>query len=208
MKYLLLLLCSFLSLSVFSIKKSELRTGDLLFQNLDCGGMCDAIEAVTAGYQDRDFSHMGMVCIKDGKYYIAESIGKGVQLTPIEFFLERTKHAHLVGRLKPPYKQYIPKAVQFCYEQLGTAYDEAFLYDNGKYYCSELIYDAFKYAYKGKPFFTLYPMTYKDPETKQFYPVWVDYFKKLQMDIPEGLPGCNPGGMSTSDKLLILGNLE
>lgn len=207
MKTVLLSLFCCLSLSAFAVKRAELKTGDLLFQNLDCGPMCDAIEAVTSGYKGSDFSHMGMVCIKDGSYFVAESIGKGVQLTPIDTFLARTKNAHLVARVLPPYYKYIGKAVQFCYDHVGTPYDDAFLYNNGKYYCSELIYDAFKYAYQ-KPFFTLYPMTYKDPGTGKFYPVWVTYFAKLNMDIPEGKPGCNPGGMSTSDKLLVLGNLE
>jgi len=209
MKYCLVLLYCCASLSAFSIRKTELKAGDLIFQDLDCGGMCDAIEAVTEGYHNRDFSHMGMVSVMpNGTYYVLESIGKGVQETELDEFLKRSTHAHLVARVKKSYRSLIPAAVAFCQSKVGGAYDEEFLYNNGKYYCSELIYDAFKSANEGQPFFQLYPMTYKDPSTGSFYPVWESYFRNLKVSIPEGLPGCNPGGMSTSDKIKVLGDLE
>jgi len=47
-------------------------------------------------------------------------------------------------------------------------------------------------------------MTYKDPDTEEIFPIWVDYFKKLKVDIPEGHPGLNPGGMSTSRYINIV----
>lgn len=55
------------------------------------------------------------------------------------------------------------------------------------------------------PFFQLYPMTYKQPGTNAFFPAWVDYYKAIGKPIPEGQPGCNPGGISTSDKIEIVG---
>ena len=47
-----------------------------------------------------------------------------------------------VGRLKRKYRKYIPEN-HFSLQQVGVPYDDEYLYDNGKYYCSELIYDAF-----------------------------------------------------------------
>ena len=47
-------------------------------------------------------------------------------------------------------------------------------------------------------------MTFKDPTTHQFFPAWVDYYKSLNMDIPEGKPGINPGSISTSNKIIII----
>ena len=49
------------------------------------------------------------------------------------------------------------------------------------------------------------PMTYKQPGTNDFFPAWVEYYNELGKPIPEGLPGCNPGGMSVSDKIEIVG---
>jgi hypothetical protein len=51
-------------------------------------------------------------------------------------------------------------------------------------------------------------MTFKSPKTKEYFEVWVDYYKKLNIEIPEGKPGCNPGGISTSDKLKIIGTVN
>jgi hypothetical protein len=92
--------------------------------------------------------------------------------------------------------------------QMGVLYDDQYLYDNGKYYCSELIYDAFKAANKNKPFFKLFPMTYKKPGSDAYFPAWKVYFEHLNMEVPEGKPGCNPGGISLSDKIDILGQYK
>ena len=59
-----------------------------------------------------------------------------------------------------------------------------------------------------KPLFDLFPMTFKSPKTEEYFEVWVDYYKKLNIEIPEGKPGCNPGGISTSDKLKIIGTVN
>ncbi|MES2778655.1 MAG: YiiX/YebB-like N1pC/P60 family cysteine hydrolase, partial [Bacteroidota bacterium] len=94
--------------------------------------------------------------------------------------------------------------IQFSLQQLGKPYDDPFLYDNGKYYCSELIYDAFAFANNGKPFFQLEPMTFKQPNSTSYFPVWIEYYQKLNIPIPEGKPGINPGGISRSDKIEFL----
>lgn len=205
---LLALLIIILPVTVSAVAQKDLKNGDIIFQDLDCGPMCDAIEAVTEGYQGLDFSHMGMVYLRNDSILVIESIGKGVILTPIDQFLKRTPKQHLVGRLKPKYTGLIPQALGYSLLCMGMPYDDAFLYGNGKYYCSELIYDAFKHANGGKPFFKLFPMTYKEPGTDNFYPVWEHHFNQLNLPVPEGLPGCNPGGMSQSDKIRILGYLK
>src|ERR1044072_1101869 len=182
----------------------ELQTGDLVFQNLDCGPLCDAIEAVTRGFKGHKFSHIGLVYLKNDTDYIIEAMGPGVRLVPLENFKKRSSHKLYAGRLKPVYQKFVPGAVAYSLASIGTVYDDDFLYDNKKYYCSELIYDAFKKANNDKPFFTLEPMTFKQPGTKKYFPVWIDYYAKLGMPIPEGKPGINPGGISRSDRLIIL----
>jgi hypothetical protein len=51
-------------------------------------------------------------------------------------------------------------------------------------------------------------MTFKSPKSKDYFEVWADYYKKLNIKIPEGQLGCNPGGISTSDKLKIIGKIK
>ena len=185
-----------------------LQDGDLLFQDMDCGPLCDAIEAVTEGYEGNDFSHMGMVYHRNDSIYIIEAAGKAVRLTPIEKFSTYTNKPMLVGRLRQHYNNLITPAIAFSLQQIGVPYDNEYVYDNGSYYCSELIYDAFLLANGGRPFFMLYPMTYKQPGTDDFFPAWVEYYNELGKSIPEGLPGCNPGGISVSDKIEIIGSWQ
>lgn len=185
----------------------KLKTGDIIFQSMNCGPLCEAINEVTEGYQGKDFSHLGLVLIQNDSIYIIEAGGKEVKLTPYKIFKTYTNEEMYVGRLKPKYRKYIPEAIAFSLKQIGTPYDEEYLYDNGKYYCSELIYDAFLEAYK-KPLFQMFPMTFKSPKTNEFFDVWEEYYKNLKMEIPEGKLGCNPGGISTSDKLKIIGTVN
>ena len=204
--FLFLLLFSWIAQSQ-QLPVSALKTGDLIFQDMDCGPLCDAIEAVTEGYDGHDFSHMGLVYIQKDTLYIIEAAGTKVRLNPLSSFSKNTRKPMYVGRLKSKYQKLIPAAIAFSLQQMGVPYDEEYVYDNGKYYCSELIYDAFKSANKNKPFFQLFPMTYKKPGTDDFFPAWKTYYEEIGKEIPEGKPGCNPGGMSTSDKLTIIGTL-
>jgi hypothetical protein len=206
-KWIFILLFPFLSFAQ-NISLKDLKDGDLIFQDMDCGPLCDAIEAVTEGYKGTDFSHMGMVYHRNDTLYIIEAAGKAVRLNTYDKFAKNTKKPMYVGRLKKQYQKLIPQAIAFSLKQLGVPYDDEYIYNNGAYYCSELLYDAFMFANSGKPFFTLYPMTYKQPGTNAFFPAWVDYYKTISKEIPEGKPGCNPGGMSTSDKIEIIGKTQ
>ncbi len=188
----------------------QLMEGDLLFQDGDCGSFCEAIEKVTHGYNGARLSHVGIVIQGgDSEFAVLEAISKGVVETSIDSFLNRSadKAGHpkvLVGRLKQEQKALIPPAIQSALQHRGKAYDEVFNLENDKFYCSELIYFGFKDANNGTPIFQLRPMTYKDPATKETFPIWLEYFQQLGKFIPEGKPGLNPGSMSRSIYLDIV----
>lgn len=177
--------------------------GDFVFQDLDCGPLCEAIEAVTYGVNDRDFSHLGLVIEQAGQFYALEAIGTEVQLTPLDTFMQRTDR-FVISRLNPDWRPMIPMVKQYGLSKLGAPYDDAFLPDNDRYYCSELIAEAFQVANSGMPFFQQFPMTFKNPSTGAFFPTWVEYYAKLELEIPEGTLGCNPGGMSLDHKLAVV----
>lgn len=209
MKYLMLLAGFFLSFTITTPAQTAFRleNGDLIFQDLDCGPMCDAIEAVTTGFDGHSFSHVGLVSRRGDTVRIIEAMGAGVRAIPLDSFRQRSSKPMYVGRVKKQYRKLCAGAVAFSLRQLGKAYDDAFIYDNGKYYCSELIYDAFRYANGGKPFFRLEPMTFREPGSDRYFPVWTAYYEKLGQPIPEGKPGCNPGGLSRSGKIEIVSQL-
>ena len=62
----------------------KLKAGDLLFQDLNCGPLCDAIEAVTEGENGRDFSHCAMVISINDSLKVIEAIGQQVQINSLE----------------------------------------------------------------------------------------------------------------------------
>ena len=187
-----------------------LQPGDLLFQDLDCGALCDAIEQVTTGYQGANFSHVGIVARDDGgSFVVIEAVSNGVVSTPLKTYSSRSFDAKgrskvVVGRLKEPYYHLIPSALDEAVALKGKPYDKVFAIDNEAYYCSELIYEIFLRANANRPVFDLQPMTFKNPDTDQILAAWEDYFSKLDVSIPEGKPGINPGGISRSPVLSIV----
>ena len=172
--------------------------------------MCDAIKAVTTGYNGADFSHVGIVVRNEkGEPVVIEAVSKGVVVTDLSRFLGRSVDSTgqpkvIVGRLKKAHRHLVPEAVRQAMALKGKPYDKAFVIDNDAYCCSELVYEAFRRANNGNPVFALEPMTFKTPGSDETMPAWREYFAKLGIDVPEGQPGINPGGISRSPILDIV----
>ncbi len=203
---LFILILSFLSCES---KTRDLQVGDLIFQDLDCGEICDAIEKITPGYKGRKFSHVAIVAKKKGgEWWLIEAYPPEVKFIKLDDFLKRSLDANgrsnvMLGRMKKEYRAIAKAAVGYAKEYIGKKYDAVFLIDNDTYYCAELVYEVFKKANQGIPFFKLNPMTFKDPQTKKIIPVWEKYYQKLKQPVPEGRPGINPGSISVSSKLTM-----
>ena len=181
--------------------------GDILFQDLDCGPLCKAIENVEPGIYGTHISHVGILCKNKGKWYVAEAYGK-VKLTPLNEFLYRTTDKDnnpkvIVARVKKEYKNYLHDLKRKIYQQLNKEYDSNFLPGNDKLYCCELIYYVFTNR-SGKHLFDFKPMSFKNRKTGKIDSLWFEYFKKLNGKIPENIPGCNPAAYSKSNKIQII----
>ena len=212
----------FLSLLLISCGNNSndefsLQIGDILFQDLDSSPLCDAIEKVTPGYNDYNFSHIGIVvelgdpdCINSDYIYendikILEAIPEKVKTTRLDSFLNRSFDSDsmpkvIVGRLKKQYRFLIEDAVSFLKSKIGVEYDHYFIEKNNQYYCSELIHEAFS---KDSIFFQK-PMTFLEPETGKIMDIWDEYYKNLNFEVPQGKIGINPGIMSISQKIEII----
>ena len=213
-----LLLSTITLLSVFGcnadnsarVDSFDLRKGDLLFQDVDCPELCDAIETVTQGYNNYNFSHVGIIARDEkGNISVIEAVSAGVSVTDISSFLNRSADRNnmpkvVVGRLKRPYRGLITAALEYAAELKGKSYDKTFAVNNDAYYCSELVYEVFMLANDRQPLFELQPMTFKDPVTGQTLDVWKEYFAQLGVPVPQGEPGINPGGISRSAVLDIV----
>lgn len=190
-----------------SHKSFELQAGDLLFQDLDGSSLSDAIEEVTAEEKPLSFSHVGiMVSSEKEGLVVLEAIGEAVQYTSLDSFLTRSLNTDRmpkvrVARLNKQHQVRINQAMLYGRSLIGFPYDPIYLMSDSTYYCSELIYEMLKHSGDGSEIFKLDAMTFKDAKTGKFHPVWVDYYKKLGVEIPEGEPGCNPNGMSESKEI-------
>jgi hypothetical protein len=188
----------------------QLKPGDLLFQTGQRNSFTTAVEKVTNGYQKAKFSHVALIAKnKQGNLVVIEAT-TNVHITPISHFLDRSLDKNnnpkvVVGRLILKYRYLIPKAIAFAFKQVGKPYNDNFdINSTNAYYCSQLIYQCFKVANNNKPLFKLYPMTFKNPDTGKIFALWIKYFKELKCPVPEGKPGCNPGGISQSKKIKII----
>lgn len=193
---------------LFLLSSFTPQEGDLLFQDIDCGPLCDAIEEVTEGIDGAKFSHIGLVINQSGEFYVLEAISAGVVLTSLEDFLRRSLDNNgnpkvIIGRLKKQFQYLVPDAIAYALNYEGAVYDTVFSMTNDAWYCSELIYQSFKSASKSE-FFELAPMTFKSSTTDSTFYAWQQYYDAMGVKIPESEPGINPGGISRSDKIEIV----
>lgn len=185
----------------------ELKPGDILFQDLDCGPFCESIETVTPGINGAELSHCGIVLLENKQLKVIEAGGRGVVITSMDSFLTRARDGKqkpkvLVGRVNGWSESELQQAIAISKTYLGKPYDHLFDLNNDSLYCSELVYYA--YLENGKPIFETQPMTFKDPKTNELFPLWVNYYKEMDQPIPEGKKGLNPGGITLSDRIDIV----
>jgi hypothetical protein len=188
----------------------KLTTGDLVFQDLDCGPLCNAIENVTQGCKGAKLSHVGIIW-KNNNYvpYVIEAIGDNVHMTLFSEFIKRSldkkgRPKILIGQLDPAHKNLIPGAILMAHALLGKPYDNYFLPNNNAYYCSEFVQLIFRQANNGVALFEQAPMTFSKKNSTSVDPAWQKYFDELHTTVPEGIVGCNPGAISRASCINIL----
>ena len=110
----------------------DVKEGDVIFQT----SLSQQSPLIKMGTRST-ITHCGVVVMKDGKPYVLET-QKTLVLTPLKKFITRGKDGKYwhkrpkLDNIKIKYNSY-----------LGKPYDLAFKFDNGKFYCSELIYDIY-----------------------------------------------------------------
>lgn len=193
----------FFGLSACARSGQPLRTGDLLFQAGRESAMGGAIKAATGNDCELQFTHVGIAVIGSRADSVLEATSDGgVRMTVLSDFLN--KSARLNGRPVVVAKRLkdtagIAAAVARARTFLGQPYDYSFRPDNGKLYCSELVWESYL-APDGRRLFPAQPMNFRAADGSM-PPFWNELFAKLGEEIPEGLPGTNPNDMSRDTSL-------
>lgn len=176
----------------------EPRAGDLAFRLGSESAFSDAITSATAWGDSLRFDHVGIVDIDgSGKVAVVEATPKGgVKLSSWAEFT--SGGGVVVKRLMSEFDacKVVAKAKSF----IGEDYDWWYLPDNGKMYCSELVYESF-IGSDGDHIFKAAPMNFRQPDgtMPEF---WTRLFEEIEMPVPEGVPGTNPADMAKDPRLV------
>lgn len=201
----------FITMIIFGCQSSEkdfqFENGDLLFSvGKGESGLLKAIQNATSRTNEIPFSHVGIVFIEGDSVFIVEtSPANGVVKTPLADFINEAaviddKPLIAVGRVRKEFRASAEKAPSIAVSHLGKKYDFEYDETDDSFYCSELI----RFSYldsSGSPIFPALAMSFKNKETGNPEPFWVEHFQKLNKEIPEGKPGSNPADMAKSEVL-------
>ena len=198
----------FIPLFCLKVFGQELKTGDLIFQfeKTEGSDFSKAITDATATLDSLKIVHVGIIEQIDQNYFVIEaSPEEGVREIELSSFLESSpvingQPAVIVKRLEIDFP--VETTIRNARKLLGRNYDWTFLPDNEDIYCSELVYMSYTDS-EGNHIFNSQPMNFRasDGSMPEF---WTDLFSKLNMEVPEGLPGTNPNDLSKDSRLFTL----
>ena len=124
----------------------EPQDGDVLFQSLPRQPLSIAIEGAT----DSHWSHCGIVAHEDGQWFVYEAYGQVQRVTLREFWQRSRRNRFAIYRWREQERKHVSEILTQVRSRMGVPYDSRYEMDDGKIYCSELIYKAFL-AVKGRP---------------------------------------------------------
>lgn len=182
------------------IALGSLCEGDLLFCAQEKG---NNITDVTQGVGGMKIDHVAIFHRQGGRTFALEAIHSGVGLTPTDSFMAR-REVVLAARLRDMLG--VARSVERALGFIGRPYDFNFMPDDSAFYCSELVQKCYRDS-RGELVFKPIPMSFHD-QSGRITPYWHDYYARQGLQVPEGEPGSNPGDLSRSAAICILGIVE
>ena len=177
-----------------------LRSGDLIFQVEGISDFSKAISEATAPADSLKLVHVALIEVTQDSVNVIEADPQnGVRCTPLKDFLTHNP-AVIVKRLNIDFP--VSLVIENAKKHLGEPYDWSYYPDNGKMYCSELIYDSY-INFDGTKIFEAQPMNFLAPDGSM-PKFWEDLFNDLGEPVPQGLPGSNPNDLSKDERLVTV----
>ncbi len=183
------------------------ENGDLLFVGNSTGNLSKSIDEVTQTTKGTNFSHIALIEKSGNEIWVLHAAPeKGSERIRLKKFLKTQKKDGSqidIYRIKKEFHPDFDRAIQKAKSMLDKPYNFSYILSDTAYYCSDFVYRSFE----NDSIFEMNPMTFKNPGETEFNPTWVEFYKKQNLEIPEGKPGCNPNGMAASEKLERIGQL-
>lgn len=197
--FLVCILFIFLLQSCVHPMYKHIAHGDLIFVRSNEQQLSGAISRVTRTEKTESYDHIGIVEKVGNAFFVLHaSTQGGSQKEPIKSFVKNQgKDEIAIFRLKEVYKKSLSNALKKANTMLGKPYNFSYVLSDEAYYCSDFIQKAFE----KDSIFKLNPMTFINPETGKTDAYWEKFYEDLDMEVPEGKLGCNPNGLSTSEKI-------
>ena len=197
-----------LVLTAFSCRKAQapepehmIETGDLLFVGIPMdymdNSMSQAIAEATAAGDTINYIHTAILEVdKEGMVWVVDAtLAYGVDRHPLDtlltqFTLHRDGAVATFDVMRLVDDRNALRYVDQAKAYLGEPYDQSFLPENGKHYCTELVYDAYVDA-DGTHRFEEVPMNFMNKEG-EMPAYWTWLFGQLGEPVPQGVRGTNP----------------
>ena len=96
---------------------------------------------------DSRFSHVGIIAIEDGQPYVYDTVSGGPRRKPLGWFLARSQIRRVAFRRpREDLESRLPHVLHFCRQVYSehVPYDEQFLLNDDRLYCSEFVEEAFR----------------------------------------------------------------
>ncbi len=186
---------------------NDLQPGDLIFVGALKENLSGAINRVTQTSENRSFDHVGLTEKTNDSIFVLHANPKGgSQRETIYQFYQNQKNNQnqiIIYRLKKPYQNTITNAIIKAKTMLNKPYNWTYILNDDSFYCSDFIERAFR----EDSIFKLIPMNFKNPTTREIDDFWVNFYAKLNLNVPQNEPGTNPNQLAESDKLTEIGAL-
>lgn len=191
-----------------TISENKLQNGDLIFVEAKQENLSGAINRVTQKSKTENFDHIGIIeKAKDRTFVLHASPKLGSNRQVFEdFYKENQKNNQkmVVYRLKKEYQNSVDLAVKKANTMLGKPYNWSYILNENEYYCSDFIERIFR----EDSIFEHIPMNFRNPQTNQIDDFWIDFYQKLNVEVPQDELGTNPNQLASSEKLLRIGVLS
>src|SRR5690554_3090593 len=187
------------------ITYKKLQNGDLIFVEAKQQNLSGAINRVTQKSEIENFDHVGIIEITSNGIFVLHAstkLGSNKQLFQ-DFYTENLKNDQnmVVYRLKKNDQNSIESAIMKANSMLGKPYNWSYVLNEESYYCSDFIERIFR----EDSVFEHIPMNFINPETQQIDDFWIQFYQKIELEVPQGQPGTNPNQLASSPKLIRIG---